>query len=71
MGICGYDARQSETLKNNTVISSRRFFEMLHLELSLPSAHTLVESTLFPRHFIEMTWKQDGMDVELTSVPSV
>jgi hypothetical protein len=68
MGICG--VRQSETLKNNTVISSRRFFEMLHLEYTLPTGHTLVESTLFPRHFIEITWKPDGMDVELTSVPS-
>jgi hypothetical protein len=32
--------------------------------------HTLVESTLFPHHFNEITLNQRGIDVELTSVPS-
>ena len=35
-----------------------------------PTGHTLVESTLFPSHFNEITLTQRGIDVELTSVPS-
>lgn len=27
-----------------------------------------VESVLFPRHFLEMTWNQRGLYIELTSV---
>ena len=34
------------------------------------TGHTLVESTLFQRHFIEMMLNQRGIDIELTSVPS-
>lgn len=36
-----------------------------------PTGHTVVESTLVPRHFNETTLDQSGMDVELMSVPRV
>ena len=36
----------------------------------LHTGHTLVESTLFPRHFSENTLNQSEIDGELTSVPS-
>ena len=36
----------------------------------LSTGHKLVESTLFPCHFKEMTRVQRGIDVELTTVPS-
>ena len=36
----------------------------------LPTGHPLVELTLFPRHFNDITLNQRGIDVELTSVSS-
>ena len=36
----------------------------------VPTGHTLVEATLFPHHFNEITLNQRGIDIELTSVPS-
>ena len=37
-------------------------------EIMAQRKHTLVESTLFPRHFNEMLLNQRGIDVELKSV---
>jgi hypothetical protein len=37
---------------------------------TLPTGRTLVESTLFPRHFNEITLNQSGIYVQFTSVPS-
>ena len=33
------------------------------LRRHLPTGHTLVKSTLFPRHFNEMTWNQRVIDI--------
>jgi hypothetical protein len=44
--------------------------ETRNLIENLPTGHTLLESTSFPRKTNEMTLNQRGIDVELMSVPS-